>query len=172
MKRIVLGISVLLMLVQNGFASDYSHMDTKWFQEVLKCEKEAGSRESLKTATVQYCLNVIDILKDRNNRTDKEQEYLAESYYNAGVIYGMGLKYKKAKLEVKMYQKAIKHGSCEYSDNCSVKNNLAYSYHFGDGVSKNHIKAYELYKSALKNGNASAQKGLEQLCKQSPWACK
>lgn len=172
MKRIVLVISVLLMLVQNGFASDYSYMDTKWFQEVLKCEKEAVSRESLKTATVQYCLNVIDILKDRNNRTDNEQKYLAESYYNAGVIYGMSQKYKKPKLEVKMYQKAIKHGDCEYSDHCASKNNLAYAYHWGEGVSKNHIKAYELYKSALKNGNQNAQKGLELLCKKSPWACK
>ena len=50
--------------------------------------------------------------------------------------------------------------------------NLGVKYHKGKGVPLNKIKAYELYLQAARQGNENAQRNLDILCKDSPWACK
>ena len=50
--------------------------------------------------------------------------------------------------------------------------NLARIYAWGDGVTNDKLKAYELFKAALKNGRSEASGYLDRLCEQSRWACE
>ncbi len=100
-------------------------------------------------------------------KTDKEffNEKISESYFNAGIIYNKSMVYEKC---VAMYKKVI-----EYNPNDDVAHYaLGLSYYYGGGVAMDKNKAYEHYNIATKQGNQRAQKELDVLCKESPWACK
>lgn len=45
-------------------------------------------------------------------------------------------------------------------------------YYNGKGVKVNKTKAYELWLKEAKQRNSGAQRGLDILCKESPWVCK
>lgn len=49
---------------------------------------------------------------------------------------------------------------------------LGLLYSRGDGINQDKIKAYQLWMKLAKQGNEKAQKSLDRLCKESPWACK
>lgn len=101
------------------------------------------------------------------NQTDKEfiDESIAQSYYNAGVIYKI---LSEPKAEVKMYKKAL-----EYKPNYVFTNlNIGIAYYYGEGVGVNKVKAYEHWRIAARQGNEQSQQNLDILCSESPWACK
>lgn len=123
---------------------------------LLRCEHYALDKESCKF-----------VIPDTYQKTDNEffDDFIAESYLNAGVVYG---NIGDDANEVKMYKKALK-----ISPNYLRANyNLGVAYYFGKGVETNKIKAYEHWKIAAKQGNQQAQKNLDILCSESPWACK
>lgn len=100
-------------------------------------------------------------------KTDKEffNAMIAESYYNAGIIYDRSMVYEKS---VAMYKKAI-----EYNPNYDVANfNLGVRYYYGQGIAMNKYKAYEHINIAAKQGHQKAQKALDMLCSESPSVCK
>ena len=72
MKRIILGLSLLLLLVQNGFAesdTEYNlHISQKkgWFKEVLKCEKEMYNHSD--NGDVKACLMAIKLIERSLNK--------------------------------------------------------------------------------------------------------
>lgn len=142
-----------------------------WIKQVLICERDTELNP--KNADANVCLkaaNMVLALKEKN-LSDHEKIVVKDGiekvtgiyFFNAGVIYGaQGDK----KNEVIMYEKAIEY---------KTKNafyNLGISYYYGRGVAKNHIKAYEYFKEALKLGYADAQNAIETVCSTSPWACK
>ena len=169
--------------------SDAKHQD---FKQVMICEREAMFIEK----NPQECLKAVDmLLKSKKNlkstpnyrldyfgvseeimklltpddykKTNKEfiDEYIAESYVNAGVVY-VALNQNEKKIE--MYKKAL-----EYIPNDKQLNfNLGIDYYLGQGVAVNKIKAYEHWRVAAREGDKSAQKNLDILCRESPWACK
>lgn len=110
MKRIVLGISVLLMLVQNGFAmtdAEYdkkiSEQTTEVWKQIWRCNKASDNRNKYKS-DVSECLKVIP-LKEQNRNAFSDNS-LSITYLNIGEIYNSqndklnGYKYymKSAKL--------------------------------------------------------------------------
>ncbi len=132
MKRMILGVSVLLMLVQNGFSMSNEEYDkrismqtTEVNKQIWRCNKAQNIRNS-STSDINICLESIKLQKE-NGRKEKD---LAIDYLNTGVLY---------------------------------KNQ-------GDI-----LNAYKYYmKSAKQGGKAGklSQQYLNQICKESPWACK
>ncbi len=135
MRRIILGISVLLMLVQNGFAgekedaslvNEYKHQ--KALHQVLLCENEVIYHSN--SGNTNICLKAVNYIiqgEDLGFSSKKKQKFLAESYMNAGVLY----------------------------DHSNDK-----------------LNAYKYYMEGAKLGDIQAQKNLDIMCKESPWACK
>jgi tetratricopeptide (TPR) repeat protein len=122
---------------------------------LLRCELFGVSEETCKSSPAIY------------QKTDKEffNHFISEAYYNAGLRYNRNMEYEKG---VAMYKKAI-----EYNPNAGYAyNNLGISYYHGQGVVMDKIKAYEHYSIAKKHGFQEAQKNLDKLCSESPWACK
>ena len=96
MKKLVLGLSALLMVVQSGFATEKEDMalaeqyksHTALYQ-VLKCENEMQYHAD-KNGDPNICLKAVEYIKkgkDMGFLANKNKEYIAESYLNAGVIY-------------------------------------------------------------------------------------
>jgi len=128
MKRIILGLGVLLMLGQNGFAltdAEYDKLitnetDPMW-KQIYRCNKAA---EHYKSSSVDICLQAIKLLK---NNGWKEKDYQI-MFLNTGLLY--------------------------------------------DESKGDKLNAYKYYMKASKLGNIQAQKNLNIMCKESPWACK
>ena len=91
--------------------------------------------------------------------------------YHIGGIYMQGLSVKQS------YKKAAKYfqESAQQGNEASI-NKLALLYAQGYGVKLDKIKAYQLWSQAARSGNPSvqeeAQKNLDILCTNSPWACR
>ena len=99
------------------------------------------------------------------NSYSSYEEYSAAMYSNAGDIYN---RIEDITNAVKMFKKVV-----EFSPNHLAANyNLGVAYYYGDGIETNKIKAYEHWRVAAQQGNQEAQKNLDILCKNSPWACK
>ena len=81
MKRIILGLSLLLMLVQNGFALD---LNAQWSKQVIKCENQLNLEAK---ANIDECSQAITILEKSSKLSKDQKKYLAESYMNKGVLY-------------------------------------------------------------------------------------
>jgi TPR repeat protein len=96
-------------------------------------------------------------------------------YGNSKACYNVGFLYENGKGVTQNYVKAAQFykKACEsdkgYAYAC---NNLAILYYSGKGVSKNYYKTYEYFIKAAKKGDSSAQKNLDILCREHPWACK
>lgn len=175
----------------NKNITEAKHPDLK---QMLRCEREAAfikknPQECLKaadlflasrkkvTSTTHYRVgfynsewSIIDLkiyLPETANKTDKEfiDEFVASSYWNAGVIYSNLGEHEK---EVKMYKKCLEFDS----KHSYAYNTLGFIYATGQGVKMDKYKAYEYYTTAAKLGNEHAQNNLDILCKESPWACK
>jgi len=166
-KIIVLGGIVFITTLFAKSASD------NWIGAVLKCEQSSTTEKALKTATVDSCLEAINVLKNKKNRNDYQTHLLGESYYNAAVIYEYAPKYNHDyKKAVEMLRKAIEIGYDKYGNGiASFK--LGAFYFLGHGVNKNYVQAYKLFKRAAEYGFPKAQNALELLCNRvAPWACK
>ncbi len=129
MKRIILGISVFLMLVQNGFAEQYTdaqydkyinrYKDTVPAKaQLFRCIKVANNYAD--TGDVNECLKSIENIENGltlGSLDSNKQKYLAENYLNAGVIYKNQFDTVNA---YKYYLKAAKLGNKiapQYLDN-------------------------------------------------------
>jgi len=112
MKRIILGLSVLLMLAQNGFARDYTNAEldvkiaeqrTELDKQAWRCNKAMAPQNS-NHSNVNDCLKAIKMGK-ANGYSEKDMSWL---FLNAGVIYRYSNKdYIKA---YEYYMKAAKLG--------------------------------------------------------------
>jgi len=130
MKRIILGLSVLLMLVQNGFAKSDAEYDkminsnnySEMSKQSIRCNKAALNHPH--SSDVNICLKVVEMMKAKgyNDRACRIE------YLDIGLLYDLS------------------------------KNDK--------------LKAYEYYMKAARLGNIQAQKNLNIMCKESPWACK
>ncbi len=160
-------------------------------KQVVICERESNFiyKDS------QQCIKAIDMLLEMSKRTtknsllrcelygvsekvcklnptvyqktDKEifNGLIANSYLGAGDIYR---KNEMNKESFAMFKKTI-----EYEPNHIGANNIVGTgYYFGQGVAMNKIKAYEHWSIAAKQDDQEAQKNLDILCGESPWACK
>jgi len=132
MKRIILGISVLFMLVGNGFAFSDAEYDiniknsTGYMKQNIICEKEAGNY--LETGDIKKCFKAVKILQNLPNSNPDKLKYLGSSIpFNAGLM----------------------------------------AYWQGDK-----LNAYKYWMISGKYGDKEAQKNLDIMCKESPWACK
>ncbi len=175
MKKIVLGISVLLMLEQNIFAYTDEQYD-KWIKEeknpltkhTLMCENESVNH--IDYGSPQICIDSANLYKKQKKLSTDEQKNYGEAYYNAGIIYTFGKENKNYKKAFDMFLSAYK---VKYNKRESdVMHKLGAFYRFGLGVEQNKILAYKYYLEAAKMGNKDSQNALDSLCKESPWACK
>lgn len=162
-------------------------------KQMLTCEREA----SFIAKDPQQCIKAVDMLLEMSKKitknsllrceyyganekedckllfqnayqkTDKEffDETIAYAYCGAGIVYDKSLLYKDG---VDMYKKAVEY----HPNNYFAHTNLGNDYYHGEGVAMNKIKAYYHWSIAAKQGNQVAQKNLDALCSESPWACK
>jgi len=119
MKRIILGISVLLMLVQNGSAltdAEYdkkiSEQTTEAWKQVWRCNK--ATLNYMRTANVNICLKAIKLRK----QSGANENDFAITYGNIGLLYdeSTGDKLKA----YKYYMKAAKLGNTNAQKNLSI----------------------------------------------------
>ena len=125
MKRIVLGISILSVLVQNGLAGEkenislanqYKHQ--KALYQVLICENEMSYHD--KNGDANICIKAAKYInqgEDLGVLSKDKQKYLAESYLNAGLIYD----HSGNKLNAyKYYMKSAKTGDLQAQKNLDI----------------------------------------------------
>jgi len=122
----ILGISVLLLLVQNGFATTEKELNgfIKTYAQyptlvqLLKCEKEAGFHSS--SGNVHKCLKAIEDISNNGDLgplNNDRHEFLGESYMNAGVLYD----HQGDKLNAyKYYMKSAKLGEVDAQKNLNI----------------------------------------------------
>ena len=119
MKRIILGLSLLLMLVQNGFAKSDAEYDKmianepdKVWKQIYRCNKESLNHEF--DGDVNVCLKAIELLK---NNGWKEKDYQI-MFLNSGILYVSSEKnYIKA---YKYFLKAAKLGNTIAQGNLDI----------------------------------------------------
>lgn len=132
-------------------------------KQVFLCEREAVHIRK----DPQECIKAAIIPKNRAvyGVATTYEDYQATMLVNASEIYKVNSEYIEA---VKMLKKALK-----ISPNYALPNlNMGVLYYLGQGVEMNKYKAYEYFSIAAKQGDENAQKGLDILCGESPWACK
>ena len=102
MKRIILGLSLFLMLVQNGFA-DTSEAAYEAYAKTLEFEYDkAGVRCAIESrfhkdrANVDICLKAVKLMKESNNPDAKKKL--------PGTLIGLGNLYYSSKNYVKAYK--------------------------------------------------------------------
>ena len=113
MKRIVLGLSLLVMLAQNIFADKASYMkeyegskSVKALYKLLLCEAEVKFYKT-EDANPEQCIEAANsILKgeDLGVLSKNKKTYLGEAYFNAGIIYQYKLHNHKQALECKFHK--------------------------------------------------------------------
>jgi len=122
-KRIILGLSLLLLLVQNGFARSNAELDKmianesdKTWKQIYRCEKASNPNNNY-SADIGICLKAINLI---NQNPDAVKDVglsnaLAVEYINTGVLYNYSEKnYLKA---YEYYMKAAKLGDIHAQKN-------------------------------------------------------
>ncbi len=90
-----------------------------------------------------------------------------EAINNLALLYLKGKGVEKNELKAfELFKKAAKMGDS------AAQINVALIYAWGEGLPNDKIKAYENFKKALSQGRTEASAYLEQLCKESSWACQ
>ena len=96
MKRIILGLGMLLILAQNGFANTDAKYK-QWIKEsnnqvekqILKCENQSINHKKIGNA--KPCLKAINLIEKLPNKHIAPgilaKDYLGDSYLNAGLLY-------------------------------------------------------------------------------------
>ena len=121
MKRIILSLSMLLMLAQNGFAETDAELDkmiadapNEVWKQIYRCTK-ASNPHSRYMANVNTCLKVIG-MKEKVGGFSKSS--FAMSYVNIGILYEYSEKnYIKA---YEYYMKAAKLGNTTAQRNLDI----------------------------------------------------
>ena len=116
MKRIILGLSVLLMLTQNGFAKNDAEWDkmianapNNVWKQIYRCNKATLNHKH--TADVNICLKAIDMQKAQG----VQEKDLHIDYLNVGVLYEFSKKdYIKT---YEYYMKSAKLGDTDAQRN-------------------------------------------------------
>jgi len=121
MRKIVLGLSLLLMLVQNGFAaSDEEYYrwikktNLQWKKQALKCEMLANNHRE--TADINECTKAVVLME--NSYSAKAKKFLPDVLSNTGVLY-----YSNEKNYIKAYEyltKAVKLGNAGAQRNLNI----------------------------------------------------
>ena len=115
MKRIILGLSLLLMLVQNGFAKTDAEWDKeianrsdKAWEQIYRCNKEAINHKY--DGDVNVCLKAVELSKNKGDA-------YAIMLLNTGAMYiSQGDKLKA----YQYYMKAAKLGETTAQSNLSI----------------------------------------------------
>lgn len=119
-------------------------------------EQRANSEADISTET-----QALEVLMQKAEQGD------AAAQFNLGALYknGEGVKqdYQDA---LKWYRKAAEQ---DYADAQLI---LGAMYYVGQGVEQNKVMAFEWWSQAARQGNEAAQKSLDMLCAESPWACQ
>jgi len=110
MKRIILGLSVLLMLAQNGFAQTDAEYDKqianepdKVWKQIYRCNKEGNNHRY--DGNIDVCLKAQRLI-ERNPYVHKEGMRQSGENVNIGILYADSKKnYIKA---YEYYMKAAK----------------------------------------------------------------
>ena len=119
MKRIILGLSILLMLVQNGFAKNYTNTEydkkiaeqkTEIWKQIWRCNK-AIAKQNKYSSDVNICLKSIRMQKDAG----EVEKNLHIDYLNAGVLYRYSAKDKIKAFQY--YMKSAKLGDTTAQSN-------------------------------------------------------
>ena len=175
MKNIIKLVSIFFLLITtNIYALTLETMDraiinsSEPMKQSFKCQREV--KWFKKNGNPEICIKASKAYSKIYNPNNEEKEELGRGYYNAGIMYTFGEKYKDYKKAFKMYKLSYESGYGEYSS--SVMTKIGYFYRNGWGVDTNKILAYKYYLEAAKAGNQNAQGNLDLLCKESPWACK
>jgi len=120
MKRIILGLSVLFILIQNGFAmseKEYNKSIMKVKDKVVKqglmCGKEAFYHKN--NGDINICLKSIELLKKQNPISTIS---LQIAYGNTGILYEHSLRnYLKA---YQYYIKSVQYGDVLAQHNLDI----------------------------------------------------
>ena len=120
MKRIILGLSLLLILVQNGFARSDAEWNQKISNAVLEVDKQIARCNKIATNHIQsgdvnICLKALKLEeKIYPNATN----VIAALYGNVGLLYDES---KGDKLKAyKYYMKAARLGSIQAQKNLNI----------------------------------------------------
>lgn len=87
----------------------------------------------------------------------------SKAQINLGLLYSIKRDYKKT---IELYTLASNQGDPD------AQNMLGLIYFKGEGTPENKLLAYKLWVDSAKGGNYIAQRNLDMLCNDSPWACK
>lgn len=119
-----------------------------------------------------YETGIKGVCKKDYSLTFKYTE-LAAKQKNPIALFNLGVIYEQGKYNINPnLKKAFEYYTESANlDNEDAKLNLGLMYVQGTYVKMDKIKGYNLWLSSAKQGNASAQKNLDILCKQSPWVC-
>ena len=117
MKRIILGLSVLLMLVQNGFAlNDSKAAKIKYIRnQVSLCNKEI---QNIKYADVNICIKAKKLMLNNGGILVFTKQDIASINQFIGVIYHITL-HDKIKA-YKYYMISAQQGCIEAQDNLDI----------------------------------------------------
>ena len=120
MKRIILGLGVLLMLAQNGFARSDAEYDkliayqsSNVKKQGIRCEKESGNH--VRTGNIQECIKAVRMIKQSSDKSDKK--FLASELGNLGLMYHKQGDNLKA---YKYYMEAARLGSTNAQRNLGI----------------------------------------------------
>lgn len=110
----------------------------------------------------------------KNRNTDLVGELLRKAERgDAGAQYALGTLYKNGEGVEQNYQEALKwYKKSAEQGNVDSQVILGALHYVGQGVAQDKIMAYEWWSKAASQGNEAAQKSLDMLCAESPWACK
>jgi TPR repeat protein len=154
-----------LAYYKNGITQDYKYA-ASWSRK----SAELGYEHA------QYMLGYLNYFGKGVEKNRKEAAYWykesaeqghREAQFRLGHLYYTGLGV------IKDYKKALKWFRLAAKQNHPYSlENIGHMYDKGIGVEINKIKAFNYYVRAIKEGLSRSQKELDNLCRESPWACK
>lgn len=109
------------------------------------------------------------------NRTNDFVDDLIQKAENgdAGAQFNLGAMYKNGEGVEQNYQEALKWYKKAAEQGYADAQIILGSMHYvGQGVEQDKVMAFEWWSKAARQGNEAAQKCLDMLCAESPWACK
>jgi len=118
MKRIILGLSLVLILVQNGFALTEAELNRRALEvlnSTLDCAN-AAEKYFTKESTLQKCIEAVNVIQKYYEPGLKGS--LSQSAFNTGLIY-----YEVKNNKIKAYEYwflAAKYGNKSASKNLSI----------------------------------------------------
>ena len=174
MNNIILNYILLLLIIFFSAFAAYSRdsvvADKQGQQNTVS--REIGITEEADTnpSRGKNASNTIDGLTDR----DSEDEFIQKAEQgDAAAQYALGTKYKNGQGVEQNYQEALKWYTKSADQGfADAQVILGAMYYAGQGVGQDKVMAFAWWSKAALQGNEAAQKSLNMLCAESPWACK